>query len=148
MGSPYTDPSVLLAAFAIFWFGGAALISRIAGWHALSALYPAPLHLRGEELRFCNATVGTATFPLTYRRCVRVLLSEQGLGLCLMFPFRFHSPPFMVPWSAVGSCTESQTLATRKVTFSFAGTSRQVTFAGPLGQAVIAKYMGAAASAA
>ena len=123
-------------------------MARIAGWRVLGALFPAPLFLHGEELRFCTATLGTTTFPLTYRRCVRVLLSEQGLGMCLLLPFRFHSPPFFVPWSSVSSCTEKQLLATRKVILSFAGTNRQVTFAGALGEAVKAKYKTSVSGAA
>jgi hypothetical protein len=142
------DPATLIVAFIVFWFGGAALMSRIAGWHALSALYRAPLRLHGEELRFCTATIGATSFPITYRRCIRVLLTDKGLGLCLMFPFRFHSPPFFVPWPSVASCTEKQSLANRKVTLSFAGTNRQVTFSGPLGQVVKAKYQASTASAA
>jgi hypothetical protein len=142
------EPLVLLAAFAAFWFGGAALMSRLAGWHALSALYPAPDNFRGNELRFCTATLGAASFPLTYRRCVRVLLSQQGVGLRLMFPFSFHSPPFLVPWAAVSSCTERQLFTTRKVVLSFVGTNRQVTLAGPLGQAAKAAYQASAPRAA
>lgn len=74
-----TEPLVSLAAFAAFWFGGAALMSRLS--------------------------------------------------------VSFESPPFLVPWASVSSCTEKQLLATRKVTFSFVGTNREVTLAGPLGQA-------------
>lgn len=129
-----------LAAFAIFWFGGAAIMSRIAGWHALSALYPAPLRFAGEEFRFCTAALGTAGFPLTYRRCLRVAVNDDGIGLCLMFPFRFYSPPFFVPWRSVSGCTEKQGIIIRKVTLTFAGTDRQVTFAGRLGAAVSERY--------
>lgn len=144
--APFAEPWLLALAFAAFWFGGAALMSRIAGWHALAALYPAPPRLRGEELRFCTATIGSPTFALTYRRCVRVLLSEEGLGLCLMQPFRFHSPPFLVPWSAITACTEKQVLVTRKVSFSFANTGRQVTVTGALGQTLKARYEAATAA--
>lgn len=132
-------------AFAAFWFGGAALMSRIAGWHALAALYPAPPGPRADEedLRFCTATLGSTACPLTYRRCVRVRLSDDGLGLALMRPFRFHSPPFLAPWSAVTACTEKQLFATRKVSLAFAGTGRQVSFTGALGQAVKARHAAA-----
>lgn len=140
MSTPPFDPVTLLLAFACFWFGGAAVMSRIAGWHALSALYPAPLRTSGDELRFSTVTLGSAIFPITYRRCVRLVLTDQGLGLCLMVPFRFHSPPFLVPWSSVTACTEKQTFMNRTVTLSFAGTDRQVSLAGPLGQLVKAKY--------
>jgi hypothetical protein len=148
MSQLLTEPMALLAAFAAFWFGGAALMARLAGWHALSALYPAPARFHGEELPFCTATLGSTSFPITYRRCVRVFLSPQGIGLRLMFPFRFHSPPFFVPWSAVRSCTERQLFSTRKVTFTFAATNRQLTFAGPLGQVARSRYNAVAANAA
>ena len=142
------EPIVLALVFPCFWFGGAAIMSRMAGWHELSSLYPAPLRLKGDEFRFCTASIGSASFPITYRRCLRVFLTEDGLGMRLMFPFRFYSPPFVAPWASVSSCTEKQAFNTKKVTFTFAGTGRQVTFAGPLGQALKARYQAASASAA
>lgn len=133
-------PGLLLFGFMVFWFGGAAVMSRIAGWHALSALYPAPLRLQGDQFRFCSASMGPESFPIAYRRCVRVFLTSDGFGMCLMLPFRFYSPPFVVPWSAVVSCVEKQSFTTRKVTFSFAGTDKQVTVAGELGQLLKTTY--------
>lgn len=130
----------LLLVFAAFWFGGAATLSRLAGWHTISALYPAPTRLAAEEFRSCSVRIGRPAFPIHYRRCVRVLLPADGLGLCLMLPFRFHSPPFVVPWTQVASCTEQQTMATRKVTFGLAGTDRVLTFDGPLGQELKVRY--------
>lgn len=138
-----THPLVLLAAFVVFWFGSAAVMSRIAGWHPLSTLYPAPLRLQGQEVRFASAALGPASFPISYRRCVRVLITDQGLGLCLMFPFRFHSPPFLVPWKAITGCTEKQFLATRKFIFSFEGSTRQATLTGELGLIVNAARLAA-----
>lgn len=134
------NTALLIATFAVFWFGGAAIMSRIAGWHALSGLYPAPVRFLGQELRFRTVTLGTEGWPLTYRRCVRVALNDDGIGLCLMFPFRFYSPPFFAPWKAVVACTEKQSFITSKVTLTFAGTNRQTTFAGPLGQVVKSIY--------
>jgi hypothetical protein len=147
MHPAHADPYVLTLAFACFWLGGAAVMSRIAGWHVLGSRFPAPSRLQGKQLRFCTASVGSASFAITYRRCVRVVLSEQGLGLRLMRPFSFYSPPFLAPWSSVASCTESPSFGTVKVTFAFHGTDRRVTFAGPLGQAVKARYQAATASA-
>ncbi len=131
-----TPPGLLFLVFIAFWFGGAAIMSRIAGWHGLAALYPAPVRFAGQELRFSTAALGTAGFPITYRRCVRVAMNDDGIGLCLMFPFRFYSPPFFVPWRSIVGCTEKQVLLMRKVTLSLAGTDRQVTFGGPLAQVV------------
>lgn len=138
MALPF-DPTTLHplwygAAFALFWFGGAALMARLAGWHALSRLHPAPLRLRGEQMRFCSVAMGRPGLTISYRRCVRVIVSEEGFGLCLMFPFRFHSPPFFAPWSAVAACTEKQLLTNRKVSFVLTGCPQALTFAGPLGQ--------------
>jgi hypothetical protein len=129
----FSHPAVLLGAFLVFWFGGAAVMSRIAGWHRLSALYPAPVRVHGQAFSFSTCALGPASFPIRYRRCVRVLVTEQGLGLCLMFPFRFHSPAVLVPWACITGCTEKQVMSTRKFIFSFAGSDRQLTLLGELG---------------
>jgi hypothetical protein len=65
-----------------------------------------------------------------------------------MFPFSFHSPPFFVPWACVSSCSEKQLFATRKVILSFVSSNRQVTLAGPLGQAAKAAFQAHASRAA
>jgi hypothetical protein len=140
VNSPAVEPLALFAALLVFCVGGVMLMSRLAGWHVLGNAYPMPLRLQGEQYRFSTIKIGTAALPITYRNCVRVVLTDDGLGLCLMVPFRFYSPPFLVPWSAVTACTETQFLATRKVTLAFAGSNRQVTLAGPLGQLVKAKW--------
>ncbi len=142
MNIPAANSAFYLVAFVLFWFGGAAVMSRMAGWHALSARYPAPVRFTGQEFRFCTAALGSGSFPLTYRRCVRVALNDDGIGLRLMFPFRFYSPPFFVPWTSVVACTEKQVLLMNKVTLSFADTDRQVTFGGRMAQVVKAVYQG------
>jgi hypothetical protein len=143
-----SDPVVLIAAFLLFWFGGAAIMARIAGWHRLSAIYPAPLRTHGQQFRFCTCALGPASFPITYRRCVRVIVTEHGLGICLMFPFRFQSPAFLVPWPAISGCTEKQVMSTRKFVFSFAGSDRQLMLLGELGQLVNSTRLAATSSAA
>jgi hypothetical protein len=140
-----TETPVLVLAFAAFWFGGAAIMSRVAGWHVLASLFPAPPRLQGTEVRYASARLGAEAFPISYRRCLRVVTNDDGLGLCLMFPFRFHSPPFFAPWSGVRACTEKQLFTDRKVTFHFTGTARQLTFGGVLGQELKARYAQATA---
>ena len=148
MSAPFSNPLLLAVAFAAFWLGGAAIMSRIAGWHVLSKLFPAPSRLHGQEVRFASISIGAVAFPISYRRCVRVVVTPEGLGLCLMFPFRFYSPPFLVPWRSISGCTEKQVFRTRKVTFTLPGTSRQLTFSGLLGQQLKAQFEGKTQSAA
>lgn len=108
-------------------------MSRIAGWHRLSALYPAPVRTHGQQFRFSTCTLGPESFPIRYRRCVRIIVTDYGLGVCLMCPFRFHSPAFFVPWADMTGCKEQQVMSTRKFTFTPAGSDRQLMLLVPLG---------------
>lgn len=134
--SPFASGPLLLLALLVFWFGGAAIMSRMAGWHVLSRRFPVPEPLQGETFAFTTAVLGTAAMPITYRRCIRMVLTREGLFMRLMFPFRFHSPPFLIPWTAFAAVAEKQVFTSRKLTFSFEGTNRQITLAGPLAQHV------------
>lgn len=134
--SPSVSGPLLLLALLVFWFGGAAIMSRMAGWHVLSRRFPVPPRLHGETFAFTTAGLGTAGLAITYRRCIRMVLTPEGLYMRLMFPFRFHSPPFLIPWTAFAAAAEKQVFASRKVTFSFEGTNRQITLVGPLARLV------------
>lgn len=140
------EPQWLVPLFAAFWFGGAAIMARLAGWAKLAAAFPANAQPTGESFRFVTAIVGSRHFPIKYRNCCHLVVAERGIYLSLMFPFKFQSPAFFVPWAAVENVVEAQQLSNRVVTLSFKGQSAQVTLQGPLGQLVLAAYNEARAS--
>ena len=137
----------LFLAFLAFWFGGAAIMSRAAGWHAISSLYPAQ-PITGEHFRFTTASLGNQNFPITYRRCIRLVMSQDGIYMRLMFPFRFYSPAFFLPWSAIETCFEKQVIGGCKYIFSIKAVNQQITLSGPLGKTIETAYLAAAAGAA
>ena len=143
------EPQWLLLIFAAFWFGGAAIMARMAGWAKLAAAFPAsaqPTQPIGESFRFVTAVLGSGDFPIKYRNCCHLVIAERGIYLSLMFPFKFQSPAFFAPWSAIEKVYEAQQLSNRAVTLSFQGQTAQVTLRGPLGQVVLAAYNEAAAA--
>ena len=134
------EPQWLVPLFAAFWFGGAAIMARLAGWAKLAAAFPASAPPTGESFRFVTAIVGSRHFPIKYRNCCHLVVADRGIYLSLMFPFKFQSPAFFVPWSAVENVVEAQQLSNRAVTLHFQGQLAQVTLRGPLGQLMLAAY--------
>ena len=129
-------PIGLLAALALLWFGGAAFLARAAGWAGLALRFPAGSALpEGTALRFTTGTLGSPSWPIRYRNCLKVVIGDQGLHVSLMFPFRFRSPAFLVPWDQIESVHEKQHFTNRTVTFRFRGQTAALALPGPAGQA-------------
>jgi len=127
---------MLLALLATAVWGSAALMARIAGWHRLAARYPAPARVEGRGHRFVSAAIGSPTFPVHYRGCVRLVVGEAGLFVSLMALLRFGTPAFFVPWHEVESVEERQRLGLARATFHFRGERACLTLRGPLAQQV------------
>ncbi len=129
-------PIGLLAALALLWFGGAAFLARAAGWAGLALRFPAGSALpEGTALRFTTGTLGSPSWPIRYRNCLKVVIGDQGIHVSLMFPFRFRSPAFLVPWDQIESVHEKQHFTNRTVTFRFRGQTAALALPGPAGQA-------------
>jgi hypothetical protein len=128
------------ALLAAFWFGGAAVLARLAGWAALAKAFPATSRPAGDSYRFVSASLGSKNFPIKYRNCLHLIVAQSGLYLSLMFPFKFQSPAFFVPWSGIETMLEEQLFSTRVVHVQFRGPSARLSFRGPLGQLVHAAY--------
>ncbi|NRF67339.1 hypothetical protein HLB44_10120 [Aquincola sp. S2] len=134
------DPRWFVPLFIALWIGGAVIMARIAGWPSLAKLYPASKMPAGSSFGFCTGSLGSANFPIRYRRCLRIVLNEQGLYASLMFPFKIGSPAIFIPWEQVSLCQEKQLMRTRTVTLQFRDHWSSLTLIGPIGQVVRAEY--------
>lgn len=89
-------PIALVGSLA---FGAALLvmISRMGGWHRLAERFATNEPPAGQRFFMQSASFGNAS----YSYCLMIYVSEQGLYLSLMWPFRFGHPPLLIPWREI-----------------------------------------------
>ena len=138
--SVLAQPQWAVLLFVAFWFIGAALMARIAGWTSLAQQFAASEDPIGQGFRFVSGSLGSAHWPVKYRNCLRIAIGNTGLYVSLMFPFKFRSPALLLPWHAIESVQEKQTFSTRTVTFRIRGQWSAVSLLGPVGQLAKAAY--------
>ena len=134
------ESQLLMPTFFAVYLAAVAVIARIAGWPSLAVTLRARVVPSGESLRFVTGSLGSLAFPIKYRKCLRLVLNEQGFYLSLMFPFKFASPAVFVPWIQVQSCAVEQVLSTRIVTIQFKGQWAALTLRGIAGHLVHQAY--------
>ena len=130
-----SEPRVLMVVFVLLSLLGAVVMSRIAGWPALARLYPAAAPPAGRNMGFCTGALGRRTFPIRYRRCLRIVLNEQGLYASLMFPFKIGAPAIFVPWSQVRRYEVRRVMRAPIITLEFKGHENVLALVGPAGEA-------------
>jgi hypothetical protein len=69
-----------------------ALLARVAGWPSLAATLRARGVPAGEGLRFVTGSFGSASLPIKFKHCLRLVPNAEGSDLTLMLPFKFASP--------------------------------------------------------
>jgi hypothetical protein len=94
-------PSWLLPVclFPLVWVGVIGLISRLGGWGSLAKTYGVPALPEGKRFRFQSLIIQGGWLPGNYRSCVTLVVGEEGLGIGVLWPFRFRHPPLLIPWS-------------------------------------------------
>lgn len=78
-------------ALAILYFA-----AHFGGWAALATQFQEHQSPSGRTFRFCSGSVGRANYGL----CLRLIVSDLGLHMSVLLPFRFAHPPLLIPWSA------------------------------------------------
>ncbi len=94
------SPLLPLMPFVLF-LGISTILSFLGGWASLATHYRATQAATGERFRFVSGSMGSRFFPVNYGSCLFVSVSEQGLHLSVLFPFRLFSPPLFLPWSQI-----------------------------------------------
>ena len=84
--------------FTTAWLGVSFVLSKIGGWADLVQDYRSDGSEEGEKWRFRNVSMKGTVF---YSGCVFFTSNRSGLGLSILFPFRFGHPPLFVPWSDI-----------------------------------------------
>ena len=128
------EPHWLILLFVVTCLAGVAILARMAGWPSLAVKLRAQGVPAGESLRFVTGSLGSVTFPIKYKNCLRLVLNGEGLYLSLMYPFKFASPALFVPWHQVESCAVEQVFSTQIVIFRFRGQWSGLKLRGVAGQ--------------
>jgi hypothetical protein len=92
---------IFLAGIALFigmWLAVTFLISRL-GWAEFANRYRSLERPPGES--FHATHLGFRLFLAGYRNAVKVVPTEAGLHVRIIFLFRAFHDPFLIPWSSV-----------------------------------------------
>ena len=144
------DPSSpwFIVFFAFMWFaitGGLALLS---GWRSLATIWPTQAEPEGERFRFASGAIGMRLLPVSYSSCLTVSVSNDGLGIAILFPFRFLSPPIFIPWKQIASVSEGRFLFFRHVLVQPLNHWSRIKLYGRVGKQVLEASRGRTHSAA
>jgi hypothetical protein len=125
--------------FVGFWCAITYLLALMSGWRRLAAHYAADMPAGGQRFRFRSARSGL----VRYNHCLNFAATAEGLHLWLLLPFRFASPPLLVPWEDV-SATPAREFLVRSVALRFArAPSVRMRVATALGEQIAAASRGA-----
>ena len=141
--SMFTVPAPLefISFFVTLWLCVCALMAHLSGWRALATRFPANGDVNGEQFRFSSGTVGSSGgFPVGFRNCLRVTVSDSGLGLSLAFLFRAFGPSMLIPWEQVESVEDDRVWLVRCAMVRIRETPTRIGLQGKPGQSVLAAY--------
>jgi hypothetical protein len=141
--STYTllAPLVFVVFFVTMWPTVCALLARLSGWQTLAIRFGVKGEVIGEQFRYGSGSIGSSSwFPVGYRNCLNVTVSESGLGLALLVLFRFSSPAMFIPWEQVESVEDGRVWLVRCAIVRVRGTSTRIGLQGKPGQSALAAY--------
>ncbi len=134
--------------FGLLWLGITGLLAGLSGWSSLAMQWRAHTAPEGEHFRFASASIGKSLLPVGYGSCLTITVSDIGLGISILFPFRFMSPPLFIPWSQVSHVTEGRFLLSKYAVVQPNKHWSRIKLYGKVGAAVIAKSTGRTRGAA
>lgn len=102
-------PFALIFGFPIMWCVVCLLLSHIGGWATLSDVYRDDANTAGEAHYMRSGEIGI----VNYSSCLTLRVSDAGLRLSVMLPFRVGHPPIFIPW------TDFHDVAENRVMFMF-----------------------------
>ena len=107
---PLVQPLSFLLYFVVLWLVIAGGLARATGWASLAAKFRRREPLLGERFTSVSGAMGRGRFPVGYRSCLTVVVGRGGFSLAVLFPFRFLSPPLLIPWPEVQTVEEGKLL--------------------------------------
>jgi hypothetical protein len=86
------------------------LASHIGGWARLADRYRDDANTGGEAHYMRSGRIGL----VSYSSCLTLRVSDAGLRLSVLLPFRIGHPPIFIPW------TEFHNVSEKRIMFGFA----------------------------
>lgn len=87
--------------FVALWLGICGLFAFVSGWRSLATQFIARARPEGKRFRFVSGSMGLRWLPVRYNNCLSVTVAPAAMHLSILFPFRFLSPPLLIPWGDV-----------------------------------------------
>jgi hypothetical protein len=88
-------------------------VSFLGGWREIARQFPARRQTASRSFSLQNGCVG----EFSYKACLSVHTSVEGISVGILFPFRLGHPPFFIPWSAIHNVVTLESFWSRSVRF-------------------------------
>ncbi|TWT78757.1 hypothetical protein CA13_01540 [Planctomycetes bacterium CA13] len=99
------SPLVVVIMLPLMWCGISFLLTFLSGWAKLAERYP-DRTLPDCKAFYCQSgNIG----GVNYNSCLTLCVSQRGLGLSVMIPFRIGHPTLWIPWSDFHDVQETRT---------------------------------------
>ncbi len=109
--------------FAALWSFALFVSSALGGWWKLSNRFCADGPARGEKLSMLS---GRMRF-FNYSFVLNAVLSERGLYLSVLLPFRPFHPPLFIPWESIRNARRESVFFSRYAVFDVYGPEKLLT---------------------
>jgi len=130
-------PIVILALLVFI----STMLSTKSGWHRIATRFPYKRITEHTKYYFTRMSLGSGKFPVAYGGCVIVRLSPHGLGLSVIFLFRYMHRPIFIPWPEVFRCERDQTGRFDVTKISLHNEKSVFSFYGKVGENIYASYV-------
>ncbi|HTO50961.1 MAG TPA: hypothetical protein VML91_25215 [Burkholderiales bacterium] len=108
MQGTFENPLWFLAFFLVAWVAVTVLLAVLSGWPSLAKRFRTETRPPGTPMRGQVSRIGL----VTERNVTGLVVSDRGLYLWTLWPFRLLRPPLLIPWAAVRSVRERSVLWT------------------------------------
>jgi hypothetical protein len=133
--------AIFLVAFPALWISISSVLSLAGGWSLLAERFTATGSETGKEFRFATALFRkNRMLPVTYRGSLFITVGKNGVGLSLVFIFRFLSPALFIPWQQIESVTEQRHLFGRYGVLNIRNCPVKILLPGNAGNCLIETY--------
>ena len=135
------EPIWFTLFFVAMWVVVCALLARLSGWRDLAVRFHTATKVAGEKFSYSSGSMGPSNwFPVGYRNCLFVTVSDSGFGLSLIFPFRLFSPSLFISWDHIETVAEGRIWMVNCTIVKIRGTSTRISLRGNVAQSVIQTY--------
>jgi hypothetical protein len=133
--------AIFLVAFPALWISISAILSLAGGWSLLAERFTATSPETGKEFRCATALLKkNRMLPVTYRGSLFITVSKDGVGLSVLFIFRFLSPALFIPWQQIESVTEQRHIFGRYGVLNIRNCPVKILVTGNAGNCLIETY--------